>query len=117
SESESNEYVFIATADTLDGSLLQRLDEAAWTTGLGRVVPYSSHRNTDITLIILADSITAEAKAAVKKLHHYKSYRFGLQGWSNYRLVALETSTGTLSYNRLGGNLKKLFRNIISLQK
>ncbi|MCD7749996.1 MAG: hypothetical protein LUH42_08095 [Oscillospiraceae bacterium] len=117
SESESNEYVFIATVDTLDESLLQRLDEAAWTTGLGHVVPHSSHRNTDITLIILADSITAEAKAAVKKLHHYKSYRFGLQGWSNYRLVALETSTGTLAYNRLGGNLKKLFRNIISLQK
>ncbi|MCD8117227.1 MAG: hypothetical protein LUE21_08990 [Oscillospiraceae bacterium] len=117
SEAESNEQVFIAVEDALDESLLRQLDEAAWNTGLERVKPHQSHRNTDVTLIILADTITAEAKAAVKKLRHYKSYHFGLQGWSNYRLVALETSTGTLSYNRLGGNLKKLFRNIISLQK
>ncbi|MCD7845544.1 MAG: hypothetical protein LUG57_06790 [Oscillospiraceae bacterium] len=117
SEAESNEQVFIAVEDALDEALLRRLDEAAWAAGLARVKPHKSHRNTDITLIILADTIAPEARAAVKKLRHYKSYSFGLQGWSNYRLVALETSTGTLSYNRLGGSLKKLFRNIISLQK
>ncbi|MCD8087576.1 MAG: hypothetical protein LUE22_03175 [Oscillospiraceae bacterium] len=117
SEAESNEIVFIAVEDALDEALLHRLDEAAWSAGLERVKPHQSHRNTDVTLIVLADTITAEAKAAVKKLRHYKSYRFGLQGWSNYRLVALETSSGTLSYNRLGGSLKNLFRNIKSLQK
>ena len=50
----------------------------------------------------------------VKKTHRYQSYRHMLHGWSDYRLVALELSTGQLTYNRKGQSLRKLFRNILS---
>ncbi|MDE7251146.1 MAG: hypothetical protein K2N82_14970, partial [Lachnospiraceae bacterium] len=72
-----------------------------------------SHRNTDVALIILADKITEEAFLQIPKLRHYQSYRLGFQGWSNYRLVAIELSTGRAAYNRLGRSFKKLVRNII----
>ena len=113
SEADSHEYVYFAAEESLSVDRLRELDEAAWERGIAHVKPHSAHRNSDVTLMILAEHIDPEAKAAVKKLKHSKSYRYGLQGWSNFRVVALETSSGTLAYNRLGGDLKKLFRNII----
>lgn len=112
SEADSSEYVFFAALEDLDAESLKALDETAWNRGLSRVVPYAGHRNSDITLIILAEHIDKAALAAVKKLYHYKSYRFGLHGWSSYRVIALDTSSGLLACNRLGRNLKKLLRNI-----
>ena len=112
SEAESAEHVFFATPEKLDVRLLNELDETAWNTGLSRVQPHSSHRNTDVVLVILADRVEDEAFAAVKKLRRYKSYSFGFKGWSNYKVIALETSSGRLTYNRQGQSLKKLFRNI-----
>ena len=96
----------------MDAARMDALDAAAWERGLSFVKPHSAHRNSDVTLIILAEHIPPEVMAEVKKRRHYQSYRFGLQGWSNYSLVALETSSGTLACNRQGQSLKKLFRNI-----
>ena len=112
SEADSHEYVYFAAEESVDLPKLMELDAAAWERGIAFVKPHSAHRNSDVTLIVLADHIDPEALAAVKKLKHYKSYSYRLQGWSNYRAVALETSSGTLVYNRLGRELKKLFRNI-----
>ena len=112
SEADSHEYVFFAVLDQLDADGLKTLDETAWSRGMARVKPHKDHRNSDVTLIVLAEHITPQAMAAVKKLRHYQSYRFGFQGWSNYRVIALETSSGSLTCNRLGQSLKKLFRNI-----
>lgn len=114
SEAESHEYVFFAAEDKLTLTDAQALDEAAWSTGISRVMPHSSHRNTDIVLIILAGSIEPGAASFIKKLRRYQSYKFGFQGWSHYRVIALETSSGQLIYNRLGQHLKKLLRNIYS---
>lgn len=112
SDAESHEYMFFVSEPHLSLSDVERLDSLAWETGLSRVQPHSGHRNTDITLILLADTIDPEALALVKKTRHYKSYRHMLHGWSDYRLVALELPSGLLTCNRRGQSLKKLFRNI-----
>ncbi len=117
SEAESNEYVFFAVCGTLDPDTLSRLDQAAWTEGLSRVAPHKDHRNSDVTLVVVADTIPAETIPLVKKLSHYKSYRFGLMGWTNYRIIVLDSSFDRLVYNRQGKALKKLFRNIIKKQE
>lgn len=109
----SNEYVFFYAADEIDYETLLQLDETAWNRGIAKVVPDSSHRNSDVTLVLVADKLTPEAKAAIPKMKHYKSYMFTLHGWSYYRLIALELSSGDLVYNRQGQNLKKLVSNIL----
>ncbi len=111
-EINSNEYVFFYTTENLDIETLKSLDECAWIRGTARIKPDSNHRNSDVTLIILAEHIEQQAFKEVHKMKHYQSYRFGLHGWSNYRLVALELSSGKLAYNRQGQNLKKLVSNI-----
>lgn len=116
-ESESNEYVFFATADCLDEQQLLELDKLAWETGLSRVKPHSEHKNTDITLFIICNHMTEEAFQEVSGLQHYKSYKFSLHGWSHYRLVALEASSGRAAYNRQGQSLKKLISNIQNIHE
>lgn len=111
-EADAHEYVFFATAPELELPDIQSLDEAAWTEGLSRVIPHANHRSSDITLIVLAEHISDDAVRFIRKLKRYKSYRHTLQGWSNYSVVALETSTGGFFCNRRGKNLKKLFSNI-----
>lgn len=112
-ETESNEYVFFAKENYLNVEQLKKLDETAWEKGLDRVKPHSHHRNTDIVLIIVSDRVEADAAALIPQMSHYKSYCFGFQGWSHYRLVVLEVSSGRVVYNRQGQSLKKLFDNIV----
>lgn len=114
SEAESNEYVYFASTEKLDKESFQELDRAAWETGLSRIRPHKNHRNSDITLYILADHITEEVFSLIPKQRHYKSYCFSLQGWTNYRLVAIELTSGRSAYNRQGRDLKKLVCNILN---
>jgi len=112
-EAESREYIFFATEGYLDEAALHRLDEAAWASGMERVNPHKDHRNTDVSLFIIAEKISEEALKEIPKLRHYQSYHLGLRGWSHYRLVAIEQSSGRAAYNRLGRSYKKLIRNMI----
>ena len=112
-EAESHEYVFFASVDQLDSSLLASLDQTAWDTGISRVKPHSSHRNTDVTLVVAASSVTEEAKAQIPRLKHYKNYRMSLHGFSHYHLIVADLSSGDLTCNRQGRSLKKLFNIIL----
>lgn len=113
---ESHEYIFFAVTDRLTLDLAQEYDKVAWETGMSRAVPGPNHRNTDVVLVVLAEQVDEDAAAFLKKLHRYRSYKHTFHGWSHYRVVALETSSETLVFNRMGQSLKKLFRKII-LQK
>lgn len=113
SEAESREYVYFAAEERLDEPKLLKLDQIAWERGTAQAKPHGSHRNTDVTLVIIADRITEEAFSKAAKLNHYKSYHLGFHGWSDYRLVAIEQSSGRAVYNRTGKSLKKLVCNII----
>ncbi len=113
SEANSNEFIYFHTADSLSTEELQELDICAWKRGIGNVQPNYYHRSTDVALVIIANQIEEDAFKMIRKLKHSKSYRLGLQGYSNYRLIALELSTGRVSHNRQGQSLKKLVSNII----
>lgn len=113
SEANSNEFVYFYATESLRAEELTALDTCAWERGTGNVQPNSYHRNTDVALIIIAEKIDEDALQLIRKLKHSKSYKFGLHGYSNYRLIALELSTGKVVHNRLGQSLKKLVSNII----
>ncbi len=112
SEEESNEYVYIAVREKLDEPELLILDDAAWALGCSQVTPGPAHRNSDITLIILAEQVDRAAAAAIPAIHRYKNYRFTFYGWTQYRLAVLEQSTGTVITNRQGRSLAQLVNSI-----
>ncbi len=108
-----NEYVYFAKCDTLGADELRLFDETAWERGIAKAKPGYDHRNTDVTLYIVADTIGDDIKKQIKKTRRYKSWKWGFNGWSNYRLVAIECSTGKAFYNHQGRSLKKLVGNIL----
>ena len=108
----SRELVFFATADSLDTEQALALAEAAWKEGLRRVEPGPNHRNTDIVLVALTESLSDGAARALTKLRRVKNYKYTFHGGSTLRVVAIETSAGRMVFNRLGRSLKKLYGNI-----
>ena len=115
-ELDAYEHVYFAALDRLTLEKAQELDELAWEDGLRRAKPGPNHRSSDVTLILLADAVDEDAAAYVKKLKRSKSYKFLLHGFSNYHAIAIETSSGAMTCNRLGQHLKKLFSNINFLE-
>lgn len=108
---DSNEFVFFKTEERLTSSNLSDYEKIAWETGLSRVVPGPGHRNSDVTLVIIADHIDEDAFKLVKNIKHSKSYKFTFHGWSNFKLIAIDLSNGRLTYNRHGQTLKKVINN------
>jgi hypothetical protein len=111
------EYVYFVKEDELTADALKAYDIKAWTEGIAHVNPCPEHKNTDVVLIIIAKSITGEAKECVKKLSHSKNYKMALYGYSNYRLVAVETESGIVYFNRRARILKGLVGNILKEEK
>ena len=109
---DSNEYAFFATIPLLSQKTLEELCETAWETGLSRVKVSSNHRNSDVTLVIVAEKTENDAFLHVKKIHHHKSYRFGFLGWSDFRVILLENSSGRVVSNRAGRDFQKIFKSI-----
>ena len=124
---DSNDFVFFCNCNNdrvlhedcaepvsvyLSCAKLEEIAAAAWERGLSKVSPYYGHRNSDVTLVLFADRISDEALKKIKKLNYYKSYAFGFFGWSGFRLLAYEASTGRAVTNRRGADLKKLVGNL-----
>ena len=107
---DTNETVYFATEESLSKERLLELDSIAWERGTANVQPSSNHRNSDVVLIILTAHAGEDALAQVKKCRHYQSYLWGFHGWSNYRLIVAELSSGRIVHNRHGQILKKLVK-------
>lgn len=105
---DSSDYVYFACTEELTDEVLNEFSTAAWNYGLSKVHPYYGHRNSDVTLIILAGKFSENAAKAIKKSKNYKSYKFGFFGWSSFRLAVLNASSGKAVCNYRGQDLKKL---------
>lgn len=110
---DSNEYVYFATSQNLSLEQLQEFDAKAWEQGLSNVVPKEGHRNSDVLLIIICQTLEKKAKKAIKKCKHSKTYKLGMWGWSNYKLAVADLSTKSIITNRLGKDLIKIVNNIL----
>jgi hypothetical protein len=116
---DSNEFVYFAGVPVLDDGTLMQLVSKAWATGLEKVRPHEGHRNSDITLIILADKITEQTQTTIKKTKLYKSYKFSFHGWSHFKLTVADMSSlddkgiPALYCNRQGKDFAKLIKKNI----
>ena len=113
SEEASHELVYFALRQRLDREELNALHALAWERGLAEARPGPGHKNTDVTLFIVAGTVADALKKRVGSYAHSKLYRFGLWGFSNYRLAVVEPSTGEAFFNRHGRVLKRLVEELL----
>lgn len=109
---DSKDYAYFKLEDNLTEEKLQNLSNKAWEAGIEKVVPYSGHRNSDVTLVILAETVNPAVIKQIKKIKFYKSYKFSFWGWSHFRLVVKDLSSNKVYFNRFGSDLKKVLINI-----
>lgn len=109
---DSNEKVYFALLGEVNGDKLTELSEQAWNLGLADVTPNYGHRNSDVTLYVIADRTDESVAKAAKKLNYSKSYKHGIYGWSTFKLVTLDISSMCAAYNRQGRSLKSIVGNI-----
>ena len=114
---DSNEFVYFATVPALDSQKLESFVSTSWENGLGLVKPYNGHRNSDISLIIIAKTVDEQIKRQIKKTRLYKSYKFSLYGWSNFKLAVVELNTQGIYFNRFGKDYQKLLKKNIFLME
>ena len=112
SEIDSHEHIYFLCQKNLTSQNLENYSTLAWEKGLASVTPYYGHRNSDITLIIIADTFDDDVLKTAKKIRFSKSYKFTLFGWSNFKLAAYEISGKRTAFNRLGKDFIRIFKNI-----
>ena len=116
-ESEDHEFVFFIQEPKLSLPRLKQLCELTWQEGLGRVHPHIHHRNSDITLVIVADEVEKEVWTQIKRISYVKAHRFSLHGWSHFKLLVYQPPSAKTASNRLGKDLEKIIQKITNTQE
>ena len=113
---DSNEFVYFAATQSFTKEQLEDFSKQAWEQGLSKVKPYNGHRNSDVSLIILADNLAEDKNQLIKQIKKtklYKSYKFSFHGWSNFKLVVVDLETQDIYFNRFGKDYRKLIEKNI----
>ena len=115
---ESHEYLYLWVMDRLDEAGLEDVFRRVLADGEPRVKPHSQHMYTYLTAVVLCDGAAPEALARLKGLKKRREYRLSLHGWMEFRIAAVDLSTGEITANRagkgFGKDLKRLVGGIIS---
>ena len=109
-DNDSNEYVYFLLTEYLDVPVLTDAARKAWEDGLAKVKPSFTHRNSDVTLVAVANTFADGLEKAAKKIRFSKSYSFSFRGWSNFRLVCYEAQSKKFASNYHGKDLIKTFK-------
>ena len=115
---ESHEYLYLWDAGRLDGALEEEVFRRTLADGEPRVKPHSQHMYTYLTAVVLYDSASPDALEQLKKLKRRREFKLSLHGWMEFRIAAVDLSTGEITVNRAGKalakDLKRLTDRIIS---
>ena len=115
---ENHEYLYLWDAEQLDTALVEEMFRRTLADGEPRVRPHSQHMYTYLTAVALYDSAQPDALERLKKLKKRREFKLSLHGWMEFRIAAVDLSTGEITANRAGKalakDLKRLTDRIIS---
>ena len=104
---EQHEYLYFFLTDHLDADTLQAQIDLSKKAGLSHVKPHKDHMFSNVGLVILANTISPEAKKLIKKTRFRKNYMLTFHGWTEYQLAAFECSTKCFLSNPAGLEARK----------
>lgn len=104
---ESHEYLYLWSLDALELSDVEEIFRRVLEDGEPRVKPHSQHMYTYLTAVVLYDSADPQALAQLQKLKKRREYKLSLHGWMEFRIAAVDVSSGEITVNRSGKAMKK----------
>ena len=87
-----HEYIFFDIVDRLEEEAFQDTVQFLKTEALKLVDPVPDHMSTNISMVLIAESISDEAAKVLRKTSFRKNYMFGIRGWSDLCLVGVDLS-------------------------
>lgn len=119
-ETKAFEHIFFIQKENLDLSTLEELLSLIPSyiepnlIRKGNKYPEKNHMYSYITFVILANNIPdLEVIKRVKKYKFEKSYLFSIRGYSQSRIVLIDTNNKNIYSNRSGKSLEKLYKHLV----
>ncbi|GFR35981.1 hypothetical protein [Thermobrachium celere] len=107
---ESNEYIFIKYYSNLDETKVNEFCNFLKSAAEYYVNPTKNHMSTYINGVVLFDSIDEGVKDVIKRFKNSKTFLFGLRGWFDTRLLAVDLNGQDIICNREGKRVKKVYQ-------
>lgn len=104
---EQYEYCYFFMTDHLDADTLNAQIELSKSAGMANIKPNKEHMCSYVTLVILANTIDAEAKRLIKRTRMRKNFMLTLHGWMEYHIAAMEGETNCFLSNPAGKEARK----------
>ena len=91
-EVDAHELLFFDTVEHLDSKAFDDLVFFMTHEAVGLVDAKANHMSTNLSLIVIADSVDDDAWRKVRKTRFRKNFKLGLHGWADLRLVVVDLS-------------------------
>lgn len=114
---ETNEFVYVFSADAFTLASVESCIQYALDEGLPRVKPHKEHQYTNIKVVFIADSFE---ESAIKEIRHRRfqvSYHHSLWGYSSLITSAVDVNDEKVWTNSAGRDMKKYFSKLFAAQK
>lgn len=109
-EVASNEYVFFDTVGFLEEGAFDEMVSFMKLQALPEVVhPHPDHMFSNLSLVLIADSVAPGVERAVRRVRFRKNHKLGLWGWSDLKVAVVDLScgeSGRVMTNAAGKNLR-----------
>lgn len=108
---ENDEYCFIKHYEDLDNNKLYEIIDTLKSSIKDYIKPHEEHMSSNITGVLVVDNINNdELIKRIEKFHYQKSFAFGLKGWADVRLVAVNLSNGEVYTSKKAKKVDKFYR-------
>ena len=98
----------------LDFTSLVELQARTLEDGMPRIRPHSQHMCTYLSAVVLCDQADPDALAQLQKLKKHRDFKLSLHGWMEFRIAAVDLSTGDIATNRSGKDLGKSLSGLVA---
>ena len=107
-------YPNMMKAAGLDFTSLVELQARTLEDGMPRIRPHSQHMCTYLSAVVLCDQADPDALAQLQKLKKHRDFKLSLHGWMEFRIAAVDLSTGDIATNRSGKDLGKSLSGLVA---
>lgn len=109
-ETNSHEYMFFVTTDTIDVPGLEDLVAFMKTSALDKVTLERDHMSSYLTLVVIAERTASDVERMVRRTRFRKNFLLGLRGWADLRICVVSLAEGTVCANAMGRDLVPTLR-------
>lgn len=110
---EHHEYLYIYSIPHLDEAAVEEMFQKTLELGSPLVKPHAQHMYTYLTALVLCDQADEQALRALQKQKHRREFKLSLHGWMEFRIAAVDLSTGEIHTNRAGKPFGKDLRRLV----